>query len=144
MALRRRNPTTWVLVGVMAVLFAVFVMWFVIRLSQDPEARSGLGDEVFEIGDAAGVAGAIERQGPLLVADPLRRGRNLVVDRDRGRWVVYALRPSGEGCRIEVDRETGAVADTCTGPVRDVDALPHYPARVTEGGELVIDLRREE
>ena len=42
----------------------------------------------FEIGDARGVANAIERDGPVLVADPLRRGRNLVITRDAGRWVA--------------------------------------------------------
>ena len=139
----RRSPTTWVLVGVMAVLFAAFVVWFVIRLSEDPEARSSLGDEVFEIGDARGVANAIERDGPLLVADPLRRGRNLVITRTAGRWVVFAVRPSGDDCRVEVDRRARRVVDSCTGPITSVAALPHYAARVTEDGALVVDLRRE-
>lgn len=139
----RRNPTTWVLVGVTAVLFAVFVVWFTVRLSQDPEARNSLGDEVFEIGDARGVANAIERDGPVLVADPLRRGRNIVITRDAGRWVVYAVRPSGDDCRVEIDRRSQRVVDSCTGPVTEVDDLPHYAARVTEDGALVVDLRRE-
>ena len=136
-----RRSSTWLVVGAGALLFALFVVWFVVRLSNDPEARSSLGDEVFEIGDARGVANAIDRDGPLLVADPLRRGRNLVIDRDGGRWVVYAVRPSGDGCRLEVDRGTKAVVDTCTGPVGDADALPRYPARVTPDGALVVDLR---
>lgn len=136
------RPTAFVLIGVSAVLFAAFMVWFVITLSRDPEARSNLGDTVFEIGDARGVANAIERDGPLLVADPLRRGRNLVVDRDGGAWEVYAVRPSGPDCRVELDRASREVVDTCTGPIDDAARLPHYAAEVDDG-RLVIDLRRE-
>lgn len=139
--MRRRSGTTYVLMGVAALVFAVFVFLFVIALSHDPQARSSLGDEVFEIGDAKGVAAAIDRDGPLLVADPLRRGRNLVVEHDGG-WVVWAIAPSGPGCRIEVDRTTKGVRDSCTGPVADRAERPHYAARVTKDGKLRIDLRR--
>ena len=141
--MRRENRSTaLVLIGVLAVAFAAFMVWFVITLSNDPEARSNLGDDVFEIGDARGVANAIERDGPLLVADPLRRGRNLVVDRAGGQWDIYAVRPSGDDCRIEVDRETRRVVDTCTGPLRDTARLPHYGATIDDG-RLLIDLRLE-
>jgi hypothetical protein len=137
-----KKSTQYVLMGVMAVLFAVFLLLFVLKLSRDPEARTNLGKTVFEIGDAKGVARAIHRDGPLLVADPLRRGRNLVVTQD-GTWSAYAVRPSGPGCRIEVDRDTKRVADSCTGPITDVKRLPHYATRVSDKGKLVIDLRRE-
>jgi hypothetical protein len=141
--MRRENrPTAYVLIGVSAVLFAAFMVWFVVTLSRDPEARSNLGDTVFEIGDAQGAANAIDRDGPLLVADPLRRGRNLVVDRAGGAWVAYAVRPSGPHCRLELDRERRRVVDTCTGPVADTADRPHYEATVDDG-RLVIDLRRE-
>lgn len=142
--MRAQNRTrAYVVIGVGSVLFAAFLLWFVIALSRNPEARSNLGDPVFTIGDAKGVAAAIRRDGPLLVADPLRRGRNLVVTRDGTRWDVYAVRPSGPGCRIEVDRETKRVADTCTGPIADPTPLPHYKATAREDGRLEIDLRRE-
>lgn len=136
------RSTAFVLIGVSAVLFAAFMLWFVITLSRDPDARSNLGDAVFEIGDARGVANAIERDGPVLLADPLRRGRNLVVDRVAGRWVAYAVRPSGDDCRIELDRDTARVVDSCTGPITERASLPHYRATVDDG-RLVIDLRRE-
>lgn len=136
------RPMAYVLIGVSAVLFAAFMVWFVLALSRNPDARSNLGDDVFEIGDAGGIANAIRRDGPLLVADPLRRGRNLVVDRRGGEWVVFAVRPSGEDCRIELQRDTGRVVDTCTGPIDDTGSLPHYEA-TTDDGALVIDLRRE-
>lgn len=137
------RPRAYVLMGVSAVLFAAFLVWFVVALSRNPDARSNLGDPVFTIGDARGVAAAIGRDGPLLVADPLRRGRNLVVTHDAGRWDVYAVRPSGPGCRIEVDRDARRVIDTCTGPVADPATLPHYRATAGDDGKLEIDLRRE-
>lgn len=133
----------YIAMGVGALLFAVFMVWFVVALSHDPEARSNLGDPVFTIGDARGVAAAIGRDGPLLVADPLRRGRNLVVTHSGARWDVYAVRPSGPGCRIEVDRTTKRVVDTCTGPIADATTLPHYRATPRKDGRLEIDLRRE-
>jgi hypothetical protein len=89
--------------GVTAVLFAAFMVWFVLALSNNPEARSNLGDPVFTIGDAKGVADAIRRDGPLLVADPLRRGRNLVVTHDADTWDVVAVVPE-----IEAAVELGA------------------------------------
>lgn len=139
--MRKRSGTTYVLMGFAALVFAVFLFLFVVALSRDPQARSSLGDEVFEIGDAKGVAAAIQRDGPLLVADPLRRGRNLVVEHD-GKWVVWAIAPSAKGCRIEIGRTTKGVRDTCTGPVADSPTRPHYAARVTKDGKLEIDLRR--
>lgn len=137
------RPRAYVLIGVSAVLFAVFMLWFVIALSNNPDARSRLGDPVFQIGDADGVANAIRRDGPLLVADPLRRGRNLVVTHDGGRWDVYAVQPSGSGCRIELDRGAKRVVDTCTGPIAEPSTLPHYKATKRKDGKLEIDLRRE-
>ena len=137
------RPRVYLLMGVMAVLFAVFMVWFVLALSNNPEARSNLGDPVFTIGDAKGVANAIRRDGPLLVADPLRRGRNLVVTHDDGTWDVFAVAPSGRGCRVELDRDAHEVVDTCTGPITDSSSLPHYRATARTDGKLEIDLRRE-
>jgi hypothetical protein len=129
--------------GVTAVLFAAFMVWFVLALSNNPEARSNLGDPVFTIGDAKGVADAIRRDGPLLVADPLRRGRNLVVTHDADTWDVVAVAPSGPGCRVELDRDAHEVVDTCTGPITDSSSLAHYKATARKDGKLEIDLRRE-
>lgn len=137
------RPRAYLLMGVTAVLFAVFIVWFVLALSNNPEARSNLGDSVFTIGDAKGVANAITRDGPLLVADPLRRGRNLVVTHDADRWDVFAVAPSGPGCRVELNRDAHEVVDTCTGPITDSSSLPHYRATARKDGRLEIDLRRE-
>lgn len=137
------RPRAYVLMGVSAVLFAAFMVWFVLALSNNPEARSNLGSPVFTIGDAKGVANAIRRDGPLLVADPLRRGRNLVVTHDDEKWDVVAVAPSGPGCRVELDRRAHEVVDTCTGPIGDSSSLPHYRATARKDGKLEIDLRRE-
>lgn len=125
--------------GVIAVAFGGLVMAFVISLSHNPSAQVHLGDQVFEIGDAAGVGHAIERDGPLLFKDPLGRGRDLVITRAAGAFEAFEAR-TAPGCAIGLVRPAGTLRDCHGVPVRATARLRHYRTRVSKG-RLTVDLR---
>lgn len=74
-------------------------------------------DDVFDLGNTGRIAGAIDGGGPILLADPLGRGRPIWVnhlgnDVAEG-WVAFsALAPEGgEVCQVTWDAEAEEFAD---------------------------------
>ena len=137
-----RRPSTFLLAGVAAVLAAVVLVLLVLRLVTSPDSKARLGSPVFQVGNAAALAAAVDRGGPLLFHDPLGRGRDIfLVHRGGKRWEAFeARRP--DGCRLVLDRTAKALRDRCTGKVvTDTAGLRHYPATVDGKGRLTVDLR---
>src|SRR5439155_25454431 len=64
-----RRPAGLVLSAALAVVAAVLLVLFVLRLSRVQGARSRLGDDVYKVRNAGRYAVEISRRGPLLFQD---------------------------------------------------------------------------
>jgi hypothetical protein len=107
-----------------------------------------LGDELFNAGGAVRMAQAIDRDGPILFPDPLKRsaGRNLYVQH-LGRewksgWLAFEAQVDDPRCQVVWERAARQFRDPCTNRTYPADGgdLTHYPAQVQDG-RVVIDLR---
>jgi hypothetical protein len=147
---RARTPASVIVSAALGVAVAIGIAVAFVALSN----RSGeieLADRVFTVGRAASLAESIERDGPLLFPDPLRRsaGRNLFVqhlgDDPDGGWLAFEAQVDDPNCQVEWDSRERQFTDPCTGETFPADGggLRHYPAKVDDG-RLVVDLRTGE
>ena len=131
-----------------ALAMSIALVWWVVRFaSQNPE-DAGLGDPVFEVGQADRLAENIAEDGPFLFQDPLSRGRgrNVYVqhlgdDPDTGWVAVEARLPDQPDCAVTWDTGRDAFVD-CRGGQHPPggEGLTTYPGTVTDG-QVSIDLR---
>jgi hypothetical protein len=152
---RQVSRTKTIIVGsFLAVLTAVLIVVFVVRLASEPGGKVQLGDEVFEVGQVRRLAPSIEQGGPLLFADPLKKGRDLFVnhfgtDATTGWQAFEALVNHSRTCPLVWHDAEGVFKDDkCTHAVYPADGkgLIHYPTEVkrkSKGGlTLYVDLRQ--
>ena len=104
------------------------------------------GTERFELGRAEALADTVARQGPLLLPDPLGRGRDVWVQHLGGSdWRTFDAHPPGAASRCVVVWEPGrrVFVDRCSGREHPADGsgLVSFPTEVNEEGRVVIDLR---
>jgi hypothetical protein len=139
---------------VLAVLTAVLVVVFVLRLARRPGARVNLGDQEFVVGRAAVFAAQIARTGPLIFPPP--RGRlvlyvqHLGTDPAHG-WLAFSAHPpdeTGGQCVVRwrpAQRDLIDDRDHCRGTVYPADGrgLLQYAARVDPGANLIVNLRQD-
>ena len=102
--------------------------------------------EKFELGKAESLAETVARRGPLLLQDPLGRGRDVWVQHLGGSdWRTFDAHPPGAPTRCLVAWETGrrVFVDRCSGREHPADGagLVSFPTEVNEDGRVVIDLR---
>jgi hypothetical protein len=147
------RKTALITATLLALLTAVLVVVFVLRLSRSPNARVQLGDAVFEVGQVRRLAPPIARQGPLLFPDLLRRGRTIYVQHlgsdDKAGWLAFeAHAPDAPAqCQLRWDGPRQQFVDPCDGHTYPADGtgLVHYPTVVKEkkkaGMTLYVDLR---
>ncbi|HZQ26579.1 MAG TPA: hypothetical protein VFA94_02665 [Acidimicrobiales bacterium] len=153
------RKTALITAALLALLTAVLVVVFVLRLSRSPNARVQLGDSVFEVGQVRRLAPPIARQGPLLFPDLLRRGRTIYVQHlgsdDKTGWLAFeghapethAPETQAPGCQVRWDAGRQVFVDPCDGGTYPPDGtgLVHYPTVVKEkkkaGFTLYVDLR---
>jgi hypothetical protein len=148
------SRTKTILIGsALALLTAVLLVVFVLRLASSPGGKVQLGDEVFEVGQVRVLAPEIEQRGPLLFADPLKRGRDLYVQHEgtdpATGWLAFeALVGKNRKCQLVWDDREGVFRDNrCSHAVYPANGqgLTHYPTQVTrkkKGGlTLYVDLR---
>ncbi len=140
--------------SVLAVLTAILVVVFVLRLARQPGARVNLGDQEFVVGRATVFAAQINRTGPLIFPPP--RGtlvlylQHLGSDPAHG-WLAFSAHPPDEinaRCVVRwrpARRDFIDDRDHCRGAVYPADGagLPQYPARVDPGGQLIVNLRHD-
>lgn len=138
-----KRSTGLLLTAGLAVLAALLLLLFVLRLTRSPDARSTLGDDVFKIRNAGREAVEIRSHGPLLFQDPLSKGRNIFLNHTgvdpRTGWSAFeARRPDDPRCMVAIDRSTTVLRD-CHGAVIPPDGgdLRHYPTRVQDNTVLV-------
>ena len=146
-----RRRTVLLLVSVLAVLTAVLLIVFVLRLSRQEGAKVNLGDQEFVLGRDTEFAPRIAKFGPLIFA-PLRGALTIYVqhlgpDPAKG-WLAFsavapAAAPAGsKRCVVRRRPPTHDFVD-CTGTTYPDDGtgLDQYATRVEPSGQVIINLR---
>jgi hypothetical protein len=142
-----RSTRAVVLTGIAGVLAGVLVFLGIASLAGSGKAKSKLASDVFKVGKAKNQASIVDRHGPLLFADPLRRGRDIYINHlGDNRWAAFEVHPPGEpkSCTVEWQPREHTFRDPCSGRVYPPDGagLSRYSAYVDKKGDLVVDLRR--
>ncbi|MCP3989592.1 MAG: hypothetical protein GY724_10990 [Actinomycetia bacterium] len=106
-----------------------------------------IGDGIYRPGPAADLASAVE-EGPLLLPD-LAGGdsdfflQHLGDDVDEG-WIAIAARPqtAARHCFVEWKADERSFVDSCDGATYPEDGagLPHHPVRVTDEGDIEVEV----
>jgi hypothetical protein len=132
-------------VAVGGVLAGLLLFLAVMKVISSGDTRSA-GTERFDLGKAEALAGTVARQGPLLLPDPLGRGRDVWVQHLGGSdWRTFDAHPPGAPARCVVAWEAArrVFVDRCSGRVHPADGagLVSFPTQVNEDGRVLIDLR---
>lgn len=127
------------------VLAGLLLFLGVMKVVGSGDARSAR-TERFELGKADSLSETVARRGPLLLADPLGRGRDVWVQHLGGTdWRTFDAHPPGAPSRCVVAWEAGrrVFVDRCSGREHPADGtgLVSFPTEVNEDGRVVIDLR---
>lgn len=149
MSQRRKKPSAraLILTGVAGVAAAALLVGLFVSLATKEEGLQ-LGDKVFTAGRADRLARSIDRDGPVLYPDPLKRsaGRNIYIqhlgDKAATGWLAFEAQVSDPRCQLVWDRDGREFTDPCTKATipANGEGLRQYPATV-EDGNVVVDLR---
>ncbi len=146
---RPRRRTALLLTMILAVLTAVLLIVFVLRLSRKPGAKVNLGDQEFDLGKDTVFAAQVAKHGPLIFA-PLRGSITLYVqhlgaDPAKG-WLAFGAHDPGQppNCNVAWRPATHDFADSCDRAVYPADGtgLDQYATRVEPSGQVIINLRQ--
>lgn len=138
------------ILGAIAVVVGIAALIGIALLTSSGSTEVRLGDDEFEVGEAATLAERIDADGaPLLFQDLLVGGSrdiyvNHVGDDPEIGWVAFDARVPGSAreCTLTWDTGREVFVDPCTEQEfpADGDDLPRYPVRVTDDGLLIVDL----
>ncbi|MBV8979551.1 MAG: hypothetical protein JO086_01490 [Acidimicrobiia bacterium] len=150
MSFRRDNPNRGrmvILSAAAGVVVAIVIFAGVISLVGSGKAKSKLGSNLFHLGKAKNQAKIVERNGPLLFADPLEKGRDIYVNElARNQWVAVEVHPPGESksCTVKWVASTKVFHDPCSGHDFPADGtgLVRYHTFIEKSGDLVVDLHQ--
>ena len=143
-----RRGTSAVIIGLLALLTAVLIVVFVLRLARSPEAKVQLGTDTFVLGPAAHLAPSAT-QAPLLFQ--ALRGKDLDIyvqhlgtDPIHG-WLAFeAHRPGGPpSCTLRWQPQTRTFVDPCdhrTYPA-DGQGLNQYRVIIDSKTAVSVDLQ---
>jgi hypothetical protein len=144
-----RRELSFVIIGALAVLTAVLLIIFVLRLAKQPGARVNLGGQEFDVGKAPVFAPDVTRYGPLKFVAP--RGKidllvqHLGPDPLKG-WLAFEAHAPDEArtCVVQWQPPAHHFTDPCTGRLFPADGtgLTHYPVRVASNAHVIINLRQ--
>jgi hypothetical protein len=145
MSPRRTNAV--VLTAVAGVIVGFLIFAAILSLVGSGKAKSKLGANVFKIGKAKDQAVIVDRNGPLLFADPLEKGRDIYVNHvDPNEWVAVEVHPPGEpkSCTVKWSGQSRTFHDPCSGRDYPADGagLVRYKASIDKSGDLVVDLHQ--
>lgn len=139
------------LIGILAVVFAVLVILFVLHLARQPGAKVNLGDQEFSVGKADKIAAAVRRSRTPLLFQALRPGapdlfvQHLGPDPDHG-WAAFAATGPGapRRCQLRWRPAQQDFTDPCTGQAYPADGggLDHYAVRVDPSRTVIVNLRQ--
>ncbi len=134
---------------ILAVLTAVLLIVFVLRLARQPGAQVNLGDQQFDLGRDTVFAAKVAAHGPLIFA-PLRGSITLYVqhlgtDPAHG-WLAFGAHDPGQraNCFVRWRPATRDFVDPCNQAVYPEDGrgLDQYATRVDPSGQVIINLRQ--
>ena len=134
------------LVALGGVLAGVVVFVVVLNVMGSGGGRNRAGPDLFVLGQATPLAATVAESGPLLLPDPLGRGRDVYVNHlGGGDWRTFEVTPPGAPARCVVRwaPERRLFVDECSGREFPPDGtgLVSYPTDVDEEGRVVVDLR---
>jgi hypothetical protein len=137
------------LTSILAVLTAVLLLFFVLRLAQSPGAKVNLGDQEFNLGRDTLFAPKVTAHGPLIFA-PLRGNITLYVqhlgDAPGKGWQAFGAHDPGQAptCNVVWRTTTHTFEDPCNGAVYPATGvgLDQYPTRVDANGDVIVNLRQ--
>ncbi len=109
-------------------------------------ARSPVGTTLYVLGSAKSLGPSVDRQGPLLLSDPLGSKRSIYVQYLGGNdWSTFDTSAPGAsaGCLVEWHSTERAFVDRCSHQAYPADGtgLTSFPTRVDDDGKVLIDLR---
>ncbi|HEX3539566.1 MAG TPA: hypothetical protein VHT75_03905 [Acidimicrobiales bacterium] len=134
---------------ILAVLTAILLIVFVLRLARQPGAKVNLGDQEFSVGKDTALAAQISALGRPLLFPPLRGSIVLYVqhlggDPAKG-WLAFNAEVPGHAspCLVTWQVTTRDFAD-CHGIHYPADGhgLDQYPVRVDASGQVIVNLRQ--
>ncbi len=143
---RITTGTTAALVAAGGVVAGVLLFVVVVNVMGSGRG-SRAGPDLFLLGQATPLAATVAENGPLLLPDPLGRGREVYVNHlGGGDWRTFEVTPPGApaGCAVEWHPERRVFVDECSGREYPPDGtgLVSYPTDVDDEGRVVVDLRR--
>jgi hypothetical protein len=139
------------LIGILAVVFAVLVIVFVLRLARQPGAKVNLGTQEFSVGRADKIAAAIQGRHAPLLFQALRAGapdiylQHLGPDANHG-WLAFAAIAPGQPrhCQLRWVTAQRVFDDPCGGRTygAEGDGLSQYAVRVDAQRTVIVNLRQ--
>jgi len=125
----------------------VGVLLFVAVMSSisSGKARSPVGTNLYVLGSAKSLGASVDRQGPLLLSDPLGSKRSIYVQHLGGNdWRTVATNAPGgsSGCLVVWRATERAFVDGCSHQAYPADGagLTSFPTKVDDNGKVLIDL----
>ena len=130
------------------VIVAIVIFAGIISLLGSGKAKSKLGSNVFKLGKAQNQAKIVDRNGPLLFADPLEKGRDIYVNHvGPNQWAALEVHPPGEPttCTVKWVPSSHTFHDPCSGKDYPADGtgLVRYKTTIEKNGDLVVDLHQQ-
>jgi hypothetical protein len=134
---------------ILAVLTAILIIVFVLRLARQPGAKVNLGEQEFAVGRDTAIAAEITSVRRPLLFPPLRGSIVLYVqhlgdDPTKG-WLAFNAQPPGQTgpCLVTWRDATKDLVD-CHGTHYPADGtgLEQYAVRVDPSGEVIVNLRQ--
>ncbi|MFN2607985.1 MAG: hypothetical protein ABR511_08815 [Acidimicrobiales bacterium] len=140
------NGATAIAVATGGVALGLLLFLAVLHLIGSGQARSRVGTDLYVLGQATPLAGAVARQGPLLLPDPLGRGRDVYVQHlGGGDWRTFDAHPpeAPATCVVTWRAARHAFVSGCSAATYPPDGtgLSSFPTKVDDKGRVLVDLR---
>ncbi|MDQ6839745.1 MAG: hypothetical protein M3137_15820 [Actinomycetota bacterium] len=134
------------LVTVGGLIVGLLLFLAVMNAISSGKAGSPVGTNLYVLGSAKSLGPSVDRQGPLLLSDPLGSKRSIYVQHLGGNdWRAFATNApnASPGCLIEWQPRERSFVDKCSHQAYPADGtgLTSFPTRVDDNGKVLIDLR---
>jgi len=133
------------LVTVGGLIVGVLLFVAVMSSISSGKARREVGTNFYVLGSAKSLGAAVDRQGPLLLSDPLGSNRSIYVQHvSASDWLTFDTRAPGSSsdCLVVWQATARAFVDGCSRQAFPADGtgLTTFPTKVDDDGKVLIDL----